>query len=262
MELTISLAQMNVVLGQPQANFEQAADWIVEAARRGSTLVLFPELWTTGYDLQRAHELAQVNRALLLPGLQGLADTNNIAVGGSMLLEEDGQVYNTFVLHQPGQNEPVRYQKTHLFRLMEEERWLSPGGWMQTAEGPWGKASLAICYDLRFPELFRRYALDGATMTMLCAEWPARRRDHWQTLLRARAIENQSWMVATNCVGLTGAETFGGRSAIISPWGETVAEASDSQPELLSATIALEQVEQVRKTIPVWQDRRPDLYGS
>jgi omega-amidase len=260
MNLTVSLAQMHIQLGQPQQNLALARSAFAEAARRGSHILLFPELWNTGYDLANARSLAQANAALL-PELARLTHQHTLSCGGSLLLEQNGKIYNTFVFHSPEQEAPIKYEKIHLFRLMEEDRWLSPGDHLQEIQAPWGKAGLAICYDLRFPEIFRRYALSGSSLILISAEWPLQRIFHWQTLLRARAIENQCFIAATNCTGPIGGETFGGRSAVISPWGEVLVEGSPDQPELLTITIDLDQAAEARRRIPVLLDRRPDVYG-
>jgi predicted amidohydrolase len=113
---------------------------------------------------------------------------------------------------------------------------------------------------LRFPELFRQYALSGAVGYFLTAEWPIRRINHWQILLRARAIENQAFMLAANCVGQSGKDQFGGSSAVISPWGEVLVEGDQSNEALLTTGIDTDQIEQARQFMPVFQDRRPELY--
>lgn len=258
MKAIISLAQMNIQLGRPWQNFEIAAAAVEEASRRGSDLALLPELWSTGYDLYNGRVHVPTNLEIL-DRLQGLSDSRRIMIGGSLLLEKDGGRYNTFVLLSPGAA-PVIYRKIHLFRLMDEDKWLQPGGEPACAHLPWGATGLAVCYDLRFPELFRRYALDGAVLALIPAEWPLRRQEHWNILLRARAIENQMFVAAVNAVGRTGDETFGGSSAVISPWGETLAQGDGETESLLTAEIDLGQVRKVRETIPVFQDRRPDLY--
>jgi omega-amidase len=260
MNLTISLAQMHIQLGLPQANLAQATTLIETAANSGSQLVLLPELWSTGYDLSNGHSLAAQNLEVLAE-LSRLSNACAISIGGSVMLEKNGKIYNTFLLYSPGVVEPAVYQKIHLFRLMQEDQWLAPGDHLQTVQAEWGQAGLAICYDLRFPEMFRNYALQGTGLLLLSAEWPLRRVMHWQTLLRARSIENQCFVAAVNCVGETGGETFGGSSAIFSPWGETLVEGSTNEPGLLSATLDMAQVEKVRQTIPVFKDRRADLYG-
>src|SRR5438067_9971875 len=106
----------------------------------------------------------------------------------------------------------------------------------------------------------RRYAVDGARLLIIPAEWPARRAEHWRTLLRARAIENQVYIVACNRVGESKGELFAGRSAIVDPWGDAEIEGGDTKEELLSAEIDLTRVDEIRALIPVFAGRRSDLY--
>jgi predicted amidohydrolase len=124
---------------------------------------------------------------------------------------------------------------------------------------PWGATSIAICYDLRFPELFRRYAVEGAKLMMIPAEWPLERIEHWKALLVARAIENQCYIAATNAAGQTGNTVFGGHSMIVDPWGKIIVAGGES-PAMLTAEIELDVVDEVRDRIPVLRDRRPELY--
>ena len=152
------------------------------------------------------------------------------------------------------------YRKIHLFRLFDEHKWLGEGETPVALELPWGTTGLAICYDLRFPELFRRYAVaDGAKLIILCAEWPAVRVEHWRSLLIARAIENQCFVAATNACGETGGTLFGGHSMIIDPWGAVIAEAGENEG-LVTAAFDLADVDAARQAIPVFEDRRPDAY--
>ncbi len=255
---SVSLAQINIRLGQPEQNLLRAQEMVASAAQSGSQLILFPELWTTGYDLAEGPRHARANLELLAE-IKVLAAESRVSIGGSYLLAGPGGVYNTYVLISPN-GEEIRYSKIHLFRLMDEHIHLQAGEASQLAAFPWGQAGLAICYDLRFPELFRKYALAGALATFMVAEWPARRIFHWQTLLRGRAIENQMFFGAVNAVGRTGDETFGGRSALIDPWGETICEAGAEEEALIAGAIDPAAVERIRQTIPVFSDRRPDLY--
>jgi predicted amidohydrolase len=261
--LTISLVQMDCRLGEPAHNFDRAAELIAEAARRGSRLVLLPELWSTAYALDRAPELASA----LAPTpdeswfgrFAALAQQHGVWLGGSLLEARDERYYNCFALYDPDGCLQAAYRKLHLFRLMDEEQYLGAGDAPVLTAAPWGKTGLAICYDLRFPELLRRYALDGAQLLLLPAEWPHPRREHWRTLLRARAIENQCFVAACNRVGTTGSTAFFGASALIDPWGETLIEGGEAEM-VLTATIDLGLVDTVRRRIPVFADRRPDVY--
>lgn len=262
--LTLSLVQMDCKLGDPAANFAAAADSVAEAARRGSQLVLLPELWSTAYALDRAPELAaplaqSADDAGWFGQFACLARQHKLWLAGSLLEARNGQYYNCLALYDPDGNLQAAYRKIHLFRLMDEEQYLGPGEEPVVLDAPWGKTGLAICYDLRFPELFRRYALAGAGLMLLPAEWPHPRREHWRTLLKARAIENQCYVVACNRIGTTGSNTFFGASAVIDPWGEPLIEGGEADL-VLTATIDLALVPAVRRRIPVFADRRPELY--
>ena len=259
MQLTISLAQIDIALGDPDANVAKADEWTAEAKRRGSDIVVFPELWTTGCDWPNIASLA-VRQEDVVTAVANLAQKHRIWINGSMLtLDEQNRQTNTSIMFDPDGQQAGTYRKIHLFGLMDEDQYLAPGQQLTTVESPWGQSGLAICYDLRFAEMFRTYALNGVTMVYLPAEWPHPRLAHWQTLLRARAIENQMYMVGVNRVGHDEANTFFGHSAIIDPWGNAVVEAGESEI-LLTATINTDLVAEIRQKIPVFKDRRPDLY--
>lgn len=260
MKLTISLGQIDVKLGDPEANLAKVAEMSREAARRRSDIVLFPELWSTGYDLENASRYATPTDEGIFAETAALARENKLSILGSCLSwQGEGRFGNTAVLHDKQGTAVAEYSKTHLFRLMDEEKYLAAGDQLTLVETEWGMGGLGICYDLRFPELFRRYALSGARMVLLPAEWPHPRLKHWQTLLRARAIENQMFVIACNRVGESKGTAFFGHSCIIDPWGETVIEAGETEV-LLTATIDTAVVDQVREKIPVFADRREELY--
>ncbi len=259
MKLTISLAQIQISLGDTAANLTKAAEWTAEAARRGSDLIIFPEMWTTGCDWPNIDKLA-AQQERVVAQVAAIARQHKVWLNGSMLtLDERGKPSNTSILFDPEGQPAGVYRKIHLFGVMEEDKYLSPGQQLTTVETSWGQSGLAICYDLRFAEMFRSYALSGVNMVYLPAEWPHPRLAHWQTLLRARAIENQMFMVGVNAVGSDGTYTFFGHSAIIDPWGNAIVEGGESEL-LLTATIETDMVAEVRRKIPVFKDRRPELY--
>ena len=258
--LTISLGQMDVKLGNPAENWRTVQQMTAEASRRGSDLVVFPELWSTGYDLENAANYATRTDAGLFAQVAALAQKHQIAILGSCLsLLGEGQFGNTAVYFDKHGRSLGEYGKLHLFRLMQEEQFLTAGEKPTLVETEWGKAGLTICYDLRFPELFRQYALGGAQLVFVPAEWPHPRLAHWRTLLRARAIENQMFVVACNRVGRSKETDFFGHSCILDPWGGIVLELGEGEM-LGTAVIDIAQVEQVRAKIPVFADRRPEIY--
>ncbi|MFN8371767.1 MAG: carbon-nitrogen family hydrolase [Anaerolineae bacterium] len=258
-KLTVSLAQMNLVLGDVNKNYANAEKLIIEAARRGSQLVVLPELWSSGYALDNAKDLASALNSGTFNQIAALATQHKISIVGSILEKRGVDVANSAPFFASNGRMMGVYRKIHLFRLMDEDKWLAPGSAPLSIDLPWGNTGIAICYDLRFPELFRHYAVDGAKMVIIPAEWPIQRVEHWRSLLVARAIENQCYMVACNAAGETGETVFGGHSMIVDPWGKIIVEGGEA-PLLLTAQIEMDTVEEVRKKIPVFEDRRPDLY--
>lgn len=259
MKITISLGQMRVLRGQPEANLERVQEWTHEAAKRGSSLVLFPELWHSGYDLEHRERYAACVGEGVFARIGELAREHKIAVGGSVLESRDGKIYNSFPLFDAGGRCLAVYSKTHLFSLMNEVKWLTPGAGFVKVDTAWGLTGLSICYDIRFPEVFRHYAFNGARIALVVAEWPVRRIGHWKTLLLARAIENQMFIAACNCLGEFNEEQFGGCSALIDPWGRYVVEGGDEE-SLLTAEIDLDLVEKTRRQFPFFKDSRRDMY--
>lgn len=256
--MKITLCQINLQAGEVRHNLARARQALGEAVHQGSDLALLPELWSSGYDLPKAH-LAAVSSPAILEELSAFSHQNQLSIGGSLLEAEGQDFYNTFTLLQPTAT-PVAYRKTHLFRLMDEHQYLKAGNQLiNTPLGPF-QAGLSICYDLRFPELYRAYALHGVNLFLICAEWPASRLDHWQGLLRARAIENQAFVAAVNTVGPSGLASYGGCSLVISPWGEILLQASTTAEAILSCELDFDQLARVRGHLSVFSDRRPELY--
>lgn len=260
-KLTISLAQMEFRFGVVEANFARAEKWISEAAARGSDLILLPELWASGYDLENWGRYADPLGVGSFKRVSDLATQHRIAVGCSLLEEKDGSAYNTFVLQGPNNETWGVYRKVHRFRLLNEEKWLGAGDQLVLAQTPWGPCGLSICYDLRFPEMFRPYAIAGSYLTLVVAEWPERRVAHWSKLLQARAIENQMFVAGANKVGQSQGVKLGGCSAIVDPWGVPVVEGVDDEV-LLTAEIDLREAEKARRYIPVMRDRQPEIYAK
>jgi predicted amidohydrolase len=261
MKITVSLVQFDVQVGQPDANYAHVAGQVAEAARRGSDLVVLPELWSSGYDLVRARDYASPTDAGAFAQMANLAREHQVfLIGSSLATLEDG-IGNTAVLFN-NEGEPVsQYTKVHLFGPMEEDRYLSAGSRLVIAGTPWWAMGISICYDLRFPEMFRVYALAGCKLIVVMAQWPSVRHQHWETLLRARAIENQCFFAACNRVGTSGSTRFAGGSCVLGPSGESLATGGDG-PELVTAEIDFDRMKEVRNQIPVFRDRRVAVYGA
>lgn len=262
MKWNVALLQMDVSFGQPEQNrisVQNLVDQLAEAEQKPD-VILLPELWDTGYDLERLDEIADQNgeraKAILSEAAKRL---HSYVIGGSIAERIGNQVYNTtYVFNRDGEV-TGRYSKVHLFRLMDEEKFLAAGeeAGLYNLDGQ--PAGSVICYDIRFPEWIRSYALQGTKALFVSAQWPHPRLNHWRQLLIARAIENQMYVIACNRVGEGGGSTFCGHSMVINPWGEVVAEGLQ-QPEIITAEIDFSLVDEVRGRIPVFVDRQPSLY--
>ena len=265
MKLTISMVQMSVVPANPAANLKKAEGFVAAAAAKKSDLVCLPEMWTTGFDWAY-NERAAAGQEATIERVADMARRHKVWLNGSMLAaDESGRPANTSILFAPDGRKAGIYRKTHLFSLLHEEKHMAAGNTLCLAETPWGPVGLSVCYDIRFPELFRTYALQGAMIVLSPMAFPRPRIEHWKVLVRARAIENQLFMVGTNRVGSEtigddGTVTYFGDSVIVDPWGETVVEAGETNEELLTAVLDLDKVGEIRAKMSVLKDRRPDLY--
>lgn len=260
MPFRVACAQMGIALGDKEANLETAVQLVQEAAQRKVDVLLFPELFTTGYCLDQANLLAEKEKGHSVELLSDLAGRFHIQIIAGSILERRGdQIFNTS--HLIGKDGKLLgfYDKLHLFTPFEEHRYLAKGMEASVFKTELGVFGVIICFDIRFPELTRTLALNGAQVIFCPAEFPAERIAVWATLLRARAIENQIFLVGCNCVGSDGKHIFGGRSAIIDPEGLTLAQADDS-PQLIEAEIDLGRIDMVREQLPLKKYRRKDLY--
>ncbi|SDK29465.1 carbon-nitrogen family hydrolase [Sediminibacillus albus] len=260
MKQSYALIQMDIAFGNPERNFQQAEKMIREAAANNITTVVLPELWTTGYDLTRLEDIADDNASRSTSFLGKLASELHInIVAGSVAKRVDHQTSNTLLVFNRKGELIKQYSKAHLFRLMDEEKHLVEGN----SDGKFvlddEKSAAVICYDIRFPEWIRTHMLDNTQVLYVVAEWPKQRIDHWRALLISRAIENQCFVIACNRAGSDPNNQFGGQSMIIGPWGEVIAEASEEETILYGA-VDLDEVEKIRSTIPIFTDRRPDMY--
>jgi len=259
MQVILSLVQFDAGVGRPEENLARAREEVLEAGRRRSDLVLLPELWQDGLDYARAGQLAvEINRGAFLR-MKEMAREASVHLAGSAFERDHEGVFNTLALYSPTGELLATYRKIHLFPLMHEDRYLKGGNEARLVSLPWGKVGLTVCYDLRFPELFRRLALNGAEMILLPAQWPYQRLDHWRALIHARAIENQLFFVGCNRAGWDGEVRFAGHSVVRDPWGERLVEGG-AAPVLLTVSINRQVVSEVRRRIPAFEGRREETY--
>jgi omega-amidase len=251
---------MDIAFGSPNKNYQNAEKLIDEAMTEKPDIIVLPELWTTGYDLTRLEQIADKDAGNTIRFLRNAAIKYQVHfVGGSVANQGEKGVKNTLLIINKKGELVHSYSKLHLFKLMDEHLYLEAGDQEGLFELEGLTFSGVICYDIRFPEWIRTHTAKGAEALFVVAEWPAARLTHWRALLIARAIENQCFVIACNRSGSDPNNEFAGHSMIINPWGEVIAEAGANE-EIVSAEIELDLVKDIRKQIPIFKDRRPDLY--
>ncbi len=271
MHLKIAVLQINT-REHPAENLAQVEHWLDQAAAMGAQLACLPEFWSylgpySGFD-----QAAQTIPGPFIERLQAKARQHHMLVHGGSIVERHPDLptrfYNTSVLIDQAGEIVARYRKIHLFDVdlangekHYESARIEPGHEIVTAEISGVTFGLTICYDLRFPELYRLLTLRGAQVLFVPACFTLHTgRDHWEVLLRARAIENLCYVVAPAQVGSypPGRQSFG-RSMIVDPWGLVLAQAPDL-PGVTMAEIDLEAIERARAQIPALTNRRPQVY--
>lgn len=252
--MKIALIQHDTVWADRDANFALLAPLVDRAASDGARLVLLPEMFSTGFVVDR-DDIGEPENGPSAAFLSDLASRHRIWVGGSCpeVSEDDRRPYNSFVLAGP-HGEMHRYRKIHRFTYGGEDRHFRPGENLVTVRIDDISVSMFVCYDLRFADEFWRLA--GETdLYLVPANWPASRREHWLSLLRARAIENQAYVAGCNRVGSGGGLDYSGDSRIFDPLGVPLAEGGADQ-EIIWADISRDTVREVRSSFPFLQDRR------
>ena len=249
--------QFNVKQGDVDANLAYVRTALARVASQGANLAVLPEMWSSGFAYRTLNELAG-RTADIVKELLELSRTLKLVIVGSMPEPHGDKVFNTVYVVDNG-HVAGTYRKLHLFSLLGEDKAFDSGDAWLLADTSLGKIGVIICYDLRFPELSRRLALEGASVICVPAQWPKPRQEHWRTLLRARAIENQLFVVACNACGPIGKLEFFGMSMIIDPKGEVLAEGGETEGQI-QAPLDLQLMADWRAQIPCFNDRRPELY--
>lgn len=245
--------QTSILWEDPAGNFERAAPWIARAAAAGARLAVLPEMFATGFSMS-AERIAEAPDGPSTAFLTGEARRHGLWVAGSVPIRLDaGRPYNTLVLAGPG-GEVHRYRKIHPFTFAGEHEHYAAGTEHVVVDVEGVRLALFVCYDLRFADEFWAVA-ERCDAYVVVANWPERRRHHWVTLLQARAIENQAYVIGVNRVGEGNGLGYTGDSRVFDPWGEALAAAAGEETMLL-AEVEPERVRSARSSFPILADRR------
>ncbi|MFJ8235385.1 carbon-nitrogen family hydrolase [Ureibacillus sp. NPDC094379] len=253
--------QMELEIGSPEVNRKTIERWLEANYSDDVDVVMLPEMWSTGYALEELKEIVQADGNQTIEFLQSLAKKFNVnLVGGSIAVLEGEDIFNRAIIVNRMGEIVYTYDKLHLVPMLDEPKYLTGGQkQVEVFELEGVKMGIVICYDLRFPEIIRDLALQGIQVLHIVAEWPLARETHWNTLLRARAIENQMYVVASNVTGTKLGVVFAGCSQIVDPWGDIVQKLNQEVGEL-KATLDLDKVPQIRKEVPIFESRVPEKY--
>lgn len=256
--MKIGLLQLAVLEKNKSANVAHGLELLGQHAAEHDLLVM-PEVWTTGYSLGHLQEEAEPIDSSLISEICSIAAANKCAIiAGSVPMKREDKIYNTSIAIDKNGKIVNMYDKVHLFGLFNEERFFAPGNNFQAFELDGLCCGSTICYDLRFPELFRHLALQGARIIFCPAEWPEARVDIWRLLPQARAAENHTYVIAVNCCGTFKGAPFGGHSMVVAPTGKILAEAGADE-EFVSCEIELDLVDKVRARLNALADVRKEL---
>ncbi len=257
-DFKVGVVQFDIKKGDTQTNLENAFKYLTLLSQVNVSLAVLPEMFSSSFDNDNLQEHGSEFESII-KRFSEFALKNKIAVAGTLPELVNNSIYNTMVFIDTDGNLKAKYKKIHLFKLTGEHHYYSAGNQTIVVDSNLGKIGLMTCYDLRFPEVARSLFLKGANMIVVSAQWPTPRRDHWEKLFFARAIENQLYMVGSNRTGTEDGLDFPGTSMIVNPAGELIADAGSDSGNAV-ADIHLNAVKDFRNLIPCKSDRRPDAY--
>jgi predicted amidohydrolase len=259
--MQIVACQLDIAWEDKPANFARARALLAGAGLRPGALVVLPEMFATGFSMH-VDTIAEADDGPTHGFLAELArEYRALVIGGVVTRAADGRGHNNAVVFGPDGTLVARYAKMHPFSFAGETKHYQAGERIVTF--PWHDLTVApfVCYDLRFPEVFRQAARAGAELLVVIANWPQPREAHWRALLPARAIENQAYVVGVNRAGRDPLVAYSGQSVILGPRGETLAEAGTGE-QLLFAEVEKVPLVEYRRQFPALADMRPDLLGA
>ncbi|MCP4680637.1 MAG: carbon-nitrogen family hydrolase [Deltaproteobacteria bacterium] len=252
--MKVAALQFDIAWEDRQENYRRVSVFAEQAKAEGADLFILPEMFATGFSMnpsvtaeQAGGETATFMRSIAQKHRMGV-------IGGFVIAAKGGKGHNVALAIDREGRDLASYSKTHLFSFLDEEKFHEPGDGPVPFEFEGVRCACYVCFDLRFPELFRLTA-DSCDAVFVVASWPNGRQLHWDTLLPARAVENQQYIVGVNRVGQGGGHQFDGGSAIYDPFGLPLARGEDSEC-MLMADIDPAKVSEIRSSMPFLEDRR------
>jgi omega-amidase len=252
--ITFSLIQTDLSWENKTANL-QMLEQKINSIGKPTQIVVLPEMFSTGFSMKPA-ELAEDMNGPSVEWMRRMATTHKVVVTGSLIIQEDGKYFNRMIWMLPNGHHG-HYDKRHLFAYADEDKYYTPGTERMIASVNGWKIHLLVCYDLRFPVWSRQSPERGEAeydVLLYVANWPERRSNAWRTLLKARAIENQCFVIGLNRVGRDGKDLYyRGDSMVVDAMGETLYEKADEE-DVFTITLEKDQLTEVREKLPFLKD--------
>lgn len=255
--MKVGLTQMDIHFESKEKNMDKVTKLLEQAKEQEVDLLIFPEMTLTGFTMNTAYAGEEMLFSPTLRFFRECSSKYDIAIAFGYVENFGGEYYNKFMMVKDG-HIIYDYDKIHPFNYGEEGKYYVGGHDVKSVEVDNMKIAGFVCYDLRFPEIFQAIA-DEANMVIVIANWPKERVLHWETLLRARAIENQLYVMGVNRVGTGNNLEYIESSMAFDPLGERLTKAH-SKSELMIVEVNPAHVKNVRETYPFRKDRKPDLY--
>jgi len=254
----ICSAQIAGIWEDPEKTLKKVEVFIRHASVSGAALICFPEQFATGWDPE-SNKNSEALNGNIISSLRDYAKENAIGVLGSLRERHDPFPKNTAVAIDRDGRIIASYAKMHLFSHRNEHTRFAPGTELGMFTLGSLKFGIAICYDLRFPDLFRLYAKKGVHAVLVPAAWPENRIHHWELFIKTRALENQMYVVGINATGTTPVDSYSGSSMTADPDGTIISRANDAE-QLLFCDLDVSAVETARQSFPAQKDRKDEIY--
>lgn len=242
-------------------NLQRCSELAARAAECGVALVIFPEMTLTGFTMNTQLSAEESAQAPSLIAFGALAKQYRVWLIAGVVINNAGKAANTLVAFSDEGIEQARYVKIHPFSFVGEDRFFHPGNRLEKVQMPESKLGFSICYDLRFPELYSALAKDCDVLVNI-ANWPKRRVMHWRTLLQARAIENQAFVIGVNRIGIDGNSLEYERSSVVVNANGEFIEPALTEGEMDIYEISRQELLDFRRGFSTRQDRLPELYRA
>jgi predicted amidohydrolase len=263
--MIVKSIQFEINVKNPLENIKKGLSLLSKSSNKDADLIVMPEMWSVGlYPELKESKFLNETEKILDEVLKISKKFDTIIIPGSLPLLKNGDIYNTSFFVTPHGISVNSYKKNHLFKVGGEDKYTKAGDKLAVFDTKFGKISPLICYDLRFAEMFRTLAMRDVSIFIISAQWPMSRKDHWSSLLKARAIENQAFVIATNLCGHDGRLEFAADSVIIDPWGN-ILELAENKETILSCKIDYNQPMELREKFPflhdaIWRKELIDLW--